>query len=174
MPVEWLIHWWVTTRLWGKGSPVINKTDTTWFMTESGPWAYRLCFSVCLFLHGADMLVCSIRHNAPFYSRLHLPPPTPVSLMLPPASFLFIFAVSSRVVLKLFRSVEIHQAWLRENNREAQVNRERRSRQRKQWSLNYWVPSFSITSHVPRLMACFFLSLFFFHCSPPSSRQLGW
>lgn len=103
--------------------------------------------------------VCVSTQRA-LYSCLHLPPPTPPGPLLPQAAFLFIFARSSRVFLKLFGSVEIHQARRRENNGGAQVNREWRSRQRKQWSLNYWVPSFSITSHVPGLMACFFLLFF--------------
>lgn len=136
--------------------------------------AYRLGSSVCLFLRGADMFAYAFQHNVPSiaaFTSHHLHHPTPPPLFfLPRAAFLFIFARSSRVFLKLFRSVEIHQVRRGENNGGAQVNRERRSRQRKQWSLNYWVPSFSITSHVPGLMACFFLSFFSFY--PPSAAWL--
>lgn len=75
------------------------------------------------FLHGGRHACVRDSTQRTLYSRLHLPPPTPSNLLLPRAAFLYIFARSSGVFLKLFCSVEIHQARRRENNGGARVNR---------------------------------------------------
>lgn len=100
----------MTVKLWGKGSPVVDKQIGVDLCRSLG----HVCLSVCVSLSAcfiqADMHVCVFTHKAV------------TTVAAPSCVFIYTLKVFGVYFLKLSHSEEIHQAGCRKNNRGAEVN----------------------------------------------------